>query len=427
MVGSRAGSRVVFAAAAALITACGGDRVTVSNDQAQPSASRSAAVLAISFEGPPKLMRVRPDTLARVSRAVPLGGGAGLAVISPDGSTLVLGSWQTPTLRFVDVRRMRRLGGWHRLDAQGALTAIAWPRRDRLLAVLQSQSGADVAVVNPHNRNVLSVSPLGGAISAFRQSGRLLVFVVAPPNRIGPARLAVVGADGEVRSVRLPNVEAGGERFDDGTDTPAFRERRPGLAVDGRRARAYVVPPGDRVVEVDLATLAVREHETATRISLLGRLRDWLEPTAQAKSIIGPSRHATWFAGRLVVAGIDYHGFEGGRLRATTLGVKSIDTEDWSVETLDAAASAFSIVAGRLLLYGGPYDSRTGVGLDAYDQSGRRVFALFGDRHVGYVQTAGRYAYVSSENSTRHEIVDVVSGRVIRTVRTRGPLTLLRR
>jgi hypothetical protein len=193
------------------------------------------------------------------------------------------------------------------------------------------------------------------------------------------------------------------------------------------QTRSFVVPPGNRVLEVGLADLRIDVHALGQPISLIGRLRNWLEPTAQAKSVEGPTRFAAWFAGRVVVAGIDYHGLRGNRLATTSRGVKEVDVARVRVRTLDAEAGTFSVVGGRLLLYGGAYDSRRGVGLDGYDASGNRVFALFGDRHIGYVQSAGRYAVVSEENSTLHRVVDVRTGDVARTVRTRGPTTILAR
>jgi hypothetical protein len=272
---------------------------------------------------------------------------------------------------------------------------------------------------------VLRVRSVGGSVSAFHGLADRLVFLLAPVQGIGPARLAVLDADGKAESVPLPGVRAGGERYDDGTDTPGFREIRPGLAIDRQGGRAFVVPPGNRVLEVDLASLRVEEHTLTQPISLLGRFRDWLEPAALAKSIEGPSRYAIWYAGQILVAGVDYHGLRGDRLDVTSHGVKAIDTRNWSVRTLDENAGSFRVVGGRLLLYGGPYNSRTGVGLDGYDRAGRRVFSLFGNRHVFAEAATSRYAVVSEQNSTLHRVVDVAAGRVVKTARTLGPTTIL--
>lgn len=409
--------------ATAAAAACGGDSEADTKASAGSVATvRPEVVLAVRYDGPPRLGRLSLPSFTWVSRAVHLDGTATIAALAPDRSRIALGGGSAPYLRFVDLNAMKRLA---RLDVAGAgfVSAIAWPRADRILALIQGDPSR-VAVIDPDARKVLRLRSLGGSVSAYHALAHRLVFLLAPVRGVGPARLAVVDADGEIGSVVLPGVRAGGEPYDDGTETPGVREIRPGLAIDRARGRAFIVPPGNRVLEVDLASLRVEEHALTQPVSLLGRLRDWLEPAAQAKSIQGPSRYALWYEGRLLVAGIDYHGLRGDRLAATSHGVKVIDTDDWSVRTLDEKASTFSVVAGRLLLYGGPYGSRTGVGLDGYDRDGRRVFSLFGDQHV-YVQPTGRYALVSDDNSTLHRVVDVRTGRIVKTARSPGPTTIL--
>jgi hypothetical protein len=408
--------RVRAGLAAAALGACafvaGAGAAGEAAPRAPAAAREPAPVLAMLWHGPPTLFRVRPDTLQRVSRPVPMAGGAGFTAFSPSGSMVAIGGGSAATLRLVDLRRMRRVSGFVPLGGRGFVTALSWPAPRRILALVQGEE-ARLVVFDPARRQTLSVRRLEGAISAVEVVAGGFVVLVAPVDRIGPARLARVDAYGVLRWARLPSVRAGGERFDDGTGTPGLRNLRPGLAVDPTGRRAFVVSPGDRVTEVDLRTLAVSEHLAS------------FAPAAHAKSIEGQFREARWFAGRLVVAGTDYDGLRDNRLVATSQGVKTIDVDDWSVRTLDAAASSFSIVAGRLLVYGAPYGSSTGTGLDAYDRAGKLVFSLFGDRHVAYVQTEGRYAYLSTANSSRHEIVDVAVGRMLRTVRTKGPLTLL--
>jgi DNA-binding beta-propeller fold protein YncE len=418
----RACSVAAVLGAATVLAGSGAARDATSATQA---AAAAAPVLAMTWDGPPTLFRVRPDTLQRVSRRVRMGGGAGLTALSPDRSMLVVGGGTGATLRLVDLRRMRRLGGFLELGGAGFVTGLSWPAPGRVLALVQDRSPR-LVTFDPLARRVVAVRELGGAISEVDSYAGGFVALVVPPNRIGQAALAVVDRDGGLRSVPLRNVRAGGERFDDGTGVPGIRNLRPGLAVDPDGRRAFVVSPGDRVTEVDLRTLAVSEHTATRRASLLGRLRAWLEPTAQAKTMEGVIVGAHWFAGRIVVAATEYHGVRDNRLQATSDGVKTIDVGDWRLRTLDESAAGFSVVAGRLLVYGAPYGARAGTGLDAYDRSGGLAFSLFGDRHVAYVQTAGRYAYVSTQNSSRHEIVDVASGRVLRTVRTKAPLTLLR-
>jgi hypothetical protein len=69
-----------------------------------------------------------------------------------------------------------------------------------------------------------------------------------------------------------------------------FHQTQQGLAVSPDGRRALVVPGGARVLEVDLRTLAVAERELSEPVSLLGRLRSWLEPAALAKGRRGEER-----------------------------------------------------------------------------------------------------------------------------------------
>ena len=77
-------------------------------------------------------------------------------------------------------------------------------------------------------------------------------------------------------------------------------------------------------------------------------------------------------------------------------------------------------MGSTVLAYGG--DALRGYGLD-----GRPRFELLQGHDTGYVQTAGRYAYVGSGNSTRFTVVDTQAGRVLRTVTTRKQLVILSR
>ena len=67
-----------------------------------------------------------------------------------------------------------------------------------------------------------------------------------------------------------------------------------------------------------------------------------------------------------------------------------------------------------------------GTGLRGYRLDGRLRFELLRGADTGYVQVAGRFAYVGSRNSTRFTIVDVRLGRVVGTARTAKPTVVLR-
>lgn len=87
-----------------------------------------------------------------------------------------------------------------------------------------------------------------------------------------------------------------------------------------------------------------RWDELSQPVSLLSRLRDWLDPAADAKISFGWSREADWLGDGLVaVSGSDYHG-----LSSTLAGLKLIDTEAWGVRTLDPGASVHRLAEGTL-------------------------------------------------------------------------------
>ena len=68
-----------------------------------------------------------------------------------------------------------------------------------------------------------------------------------------------------------------------------------------------------------------------------------------------------------------------------------------------------------------------GIGLQAFGLDGGERFRLFDDRFVAVVAAVGRYAYVSeqSESETRIEVVDITSGRVVRTLRKQAYFDVL--
>jgi hypothetical protein len=166
------------------------------------------------------------------------------------------------------------------------------------------------------------------------------------------------------------------------------------------------------VVEVDVRRRRVTHHRLTTATSLLDRLRDLVEPRAEAQPAAGPVRTATWLApGVIAVAGRDWHvswradGGLGQRSRAA--GLQLIETRGWQTRTLDEEASGFRAAHGLLLT--------VHAGLTAYRADGRAAFQLFGNRPVELVASAGSLAYVRADSGALH-VVDLAAGRIIATV-----------
>jgi hypothetical protein len=76
--------------------------------------------------------------------------------------------------------------------------------------------------------------------------------------------------------------------------------------------------------------MQVRYHDLTEPVSLLGRLRDWLEPAAHAKMVDGPDRNAVWLPSGLVAVSGNTYASEGDTLDVTPAGLSLIDPSDWS-------------------------------------------------------------------------------------------------
>ena len=391
----------------------------------------------IAGPAPAGLVRVDPAALRPLpGRRVPLAGRNSGWSFSPDRSQIVLGSdAPIPKIRLIDLRNMRALGDV-RIARRGSVFATAWAGRERVLAVVVTPGccglGDTIVVgVDAVSRRVLWRRTLGGALVAGERFRRSLVLVLGPRGRsIGPARLVLVNPDGRLRSASLPEIRAGSET-EGGGDPARFlvREWNPGLTVDPSGARAFVVQKEAPVTEVDLRTLRVRSHELSEPISLIGRLRNWLEPRAEAKAQEGPNRQALWLGqGRLAVTGWDSHASTDASGRqtqfATPAGLKLIDTRRWSVRTLDRDTSRIEVAAGTLFGYGLLFDSRSrklsGHGLTGYTLDGSRRFHLYGDDPISGVQAIDERVIVGGAAGSRifrsGAVIDARTGREIRRV-----------
>ena len=444
--------------AVALVVA--GAALGLTRSESSPSALPSAYAPAEPF--PPllgivgkgqgqELARIDPGTLRpRRGRRVRVGSGGcapssgGQACWSlppwsfaPHRSLLALAPHEhgvLRSLRIVDVRRMRvagevPLGG-------GAAGQLAWLAPARVLMVQEicCEERQRLVAVDLARRRVAARRSLGGSVQRVGRTPRELVLLVSPAGEVGPARLVVADRRGAVRSVRLDRIAAG-VRLLPGGD---FRVEKsvPGLAVDPKGRRAFVVSPG-LVAEVDLVSLAVSYHEPKPSTSALSRLLDWLDPPAYAKGASGPTRSAVWLGGGLLaVAGTDEdfvedaRGEQQNRIRAA--GLSLIDTRSWSVRTIDDGATDVHVAGDLLLATGSSFDPATGdgesIGLTAYGLDGRRRFALFEGREVWVRHVHGGRAYIDLPlqrppwSSLR--VVDIDAGRAVHAKRS-GPLPWL--
>jgi hypothetical protein len=361
-------------------------------------------VLGVSWEVTGMLARLDAQTLRPVGRRLDIGmPPTGLVARSPDGRAVALGHGSTVELRFVDVRSMRATGRL-RLPGLGSVLQGIWPTPNRLIALRGGASPA-VLVVDLRARRVIVQRPLDGMVmGAVAVKGRL-VALLAPEMAIGPARLAVVGPDGSVGFAALPGVAAG--FAPPRKEREPGRQESPGVAVDSSGTRAVVVTPETMLV-IDLDRLAVsRVHDLETRA-----------PARVGKLIEGWGRRAIWARGDTIAVSGWRYSVEGERVIQSATGVELVDVTSGQARALDPTATGATSAGDVLLNFGGS-------ALRGYDLGGRLRFELLPGQETGYVQVAGRWAYVGSENSTRFTVVDVRAGRVLATTRTPNPTIVL--
>jgi len=410
--------RFALLAVTALAIAAAGCGGGDGDDAAEPtsSATTTAAtpraaepVLAVSSDAAgSRLAWVDGLTLEPVDgRTAALPFSAAVGALSPDDGAVAVGANEGGGVGIVDLARMRPLGT---VETGGSFVhQLHWVRPGLLLAAVGGRSSQAVAI-DPRARKVLAARDLGGTTLYAEETESALVFLVAPAEGIGPARVVVFDG-GPLRSAELTEARAGWEQAGDSAEDYRARQSVPGLAVDPSGARALVVPAGGRVAEVDLATMEVRYHDLAEPVSLLGRLRDWLEPAAHAKGIDGPDRNAVWLpSGLVAVSGNDYDQ-DGDDVDVTPAGLSLIDPDDWSVRRLSDEPGWATFRDGALLAsaWKEGTDEQT---LIAFDPDGTLRFTLVREG-ADLSQTHNGLLYATTSDGARFEIVDLETGKTV--------------
>jgi hypothetical protein len=405
---------ILVAATAVALAGCGG-----SDDAGTPS-SASTETTATAAPGDPVLAGrgggtssdifwADPLTLEPVDgRWAPIPFFYSVAERAPEGDLLAVGGSERAKIQLVDLAQMRSL---ETIDLGGGpfVERLHWVRPDLLLASLGGLP-SQVVAVDPTAGKVLGSDSLGGPMLASAAAGDALVFLVAPREGIGPARVARF--DGStVSSVELGEVMAG--YLSEGESSEDFRTRQqiPGLAVDPTGSRALVVPAGNRVAEIDLETMEVTYHDLSQPVSLLGRLRGWLEPGAAGKVMEGPGRTAVWLpSGLVAVSGVDYS-TDGDTIEADFAGLSLIDPVDWSVSRVSDVPGWVTFRGDALL--GSAWEEGTDRQLlEVFGPDGELRFSLEREG-TDLSQVSGGYLYATSHDGTRFEIIDLVSGKTI--------------
>ena len=331
------------------------------------------------------LARLDPISLRPAGSRVRLGEYHDAWAFSPDGSQLALGNGGQGRVcgRGVCVIDVRDMAISADINAPIAVEALAWVRPRRIVAVLQR---GGIVVADPATGAIVRRTPLPFR-SRFDAWARTRGGVAALMNG-SPLRLVVAGGSGAVRVAGLRRIRPAVNGF-------------PGLAVNRRGRRAFVVAAGAPVAEVDLRRMRVRYHRAALP-----------RPRRRAGGV--RSRDALWLGkGLLAVFGYDSRG--------APAGVRVVDTNTWTARTVDRRAGQAKLAAGRLLVYSSdaftPRMRR--VGLRVYTRDGSRLISdLLANQSLDVEVAGGRaYAYRTGGRRRVLHVVEARSGRVVRTTR----------
>jgi hypothetical protein len=345
-----------------------------------------------------QLVRFDPVSLRALPGGLPLAAHKYGWSFSPDGSRLALGTnLQTctragTTLRIVDAARLQSLGDL-RIAASGAVQASAWLAPDRIVAVVGagrcgSATQTRVVAVDAATGRVVARTWLLGTLIATARAPGKLVLLLAPRGKVGSAHLAVVDASGAVREKTLEAVGAGEQSA---VGPGGGRTATPGLAVDPA-GRAFVVDEWDGLTEVDLKTLRVNSHSLVRRRPAKGSTSSF-------------ERSAVWLGnGILAVSGSDSFNREVGghrEIATTPLGLRIVNTRDWTFRALDPQVSGIELAGGMLFAHGSSYSydgtttTSTNTGLIAYSRGGHELYRVFEDLPVGGIAAIGGRGYAT--------------------------------
>jgi hypothetical protein len=374
-----------------------------------------------------KLVRLNPLTLGqRPGRSLPLGTRWGAWSYSPDRSQLVLADVSiSGTLVLVDTRAMRRVAIVDTGSGNAEISATFWPSEHlyvvRTGLTRRADGGFDrqpaaLVTVDPASRAVVGSRSLDGWVYGWAHADGVLVLLLGPESGVGPARLAVVAANGSVRTVGLDGVSVGREAFDESRPTSIEPYAQPGLAVAPDGSEVFVASPRG-IAAVDLRTLARSYH---------GLVRG--NRRLQKGAPEGSTRTLRWVQpGVLALSGHDDHSTVDSEGRVRTdfrpVGVELVSTKDWTAKMVDRGGQGVSIGADAMLVTPWTWDSKRqqylGNGATIYGLDGTKRGHVLGKRQV-YGIVVGRRAFVSGDGSS-YSIVSTKTGKVLRTVRHSPP------
>ena len=424
----------IVAIVAALLAVAGAQASPAARPIAGLKASAGPLFGVVWFDRTAELTPLDQSTLEPVGATLKVGDFSAWG-FSPERDALAFGAVYEPTVSFVDLTRFTTVRSV-KLGRTGSVQRIDWLTGGSVVVLYASPDGERVAWIDPGSGRVTKRARLGVyPYPTVSGGGRLLALLPPCKGGIGTARLAIIGAGGGLRIVRLPGIRNGQTKPAKGS---IVRRVVPGLALDPSAGHAYVVGTNDGVADVDLRSRAVATHTLRQPRSLLARVGAWLVPNAEAKAVSGPQLQARWLGeGMMAVAGTSFT----ATLRrneetqsATPLGLRIVDVRTWTERTIDENADGFALTNGALLAYGirselsSTKQGVSGMGVVAYGSDGSVRFRLLPGQAVGDLQVNGSraYAWVAGRPGLPDRIVlDLTAGRVERELTLAHPTQLL--
>jgi len=344
------------------------------------------------------LVRVDARTLVPVGERLPLGVLSGPFVRSPDDLLLAVGAGSG--IAFLDPAGMRNLGEMH-LKPYPNVAILNWPSTRVLFAQTCCPDTDRLLVVDPTTRRVVARAALWFDTSGTATLPDAIAYLASPSNRIGPASVIVIGADGNSQLfVPLSRISAG-RHWHKVHGVQVLELRQPGFTVDPDQRVAYVVASSTLAAELDLRAGTVAYHAVAA-----GSTRRLAQTE---KEFNGTTRYARWLGnGRIAVAGTRFtRSTTSSGVTASPAGVALLDTRTWRMQTLDSAANGF-VADGSYLL---ALEARA-VKAFATDGALRATIPAAGG--VLYAQLFDGLAYVWTQKSVT--IFDLDAGALVSTL-----------
>ncbi|HJQ74419.1 MAG TPA: hypothetical protein VJ814_06005 [Gaiellaceae bacterium] len=425
------------AAAAVAVTLAAGSSPSRSLPLRSPAKATSSLSAVVSDQFGSRLERIDPATFAALHASSRVAWQDGW-VRSPGGKLLAVSTnpqssnVSFSTLHFASASSLRWQG--HGIRLHGYFQAAIWPRRGTLYALVGNCCGPGLTLerIDTAARKIVARTGIPGPVLEIERSATGLVLLEGGEyNEIAPARLLAIGADGSVRSVRLDQIVAG-LHWDQSSQDPIGTIRQPGLAVDASGGVAYVLDPDGLVATVQLADLSVAYHRLGSH-SLLDRLSAWFTPAAEAKGANGPTLTARWLGdGLIALTGNDETATpqKDGTLVASSrpLGLRIVDTSDWSSRLLDPEAGSVLVADGVLLASGSSWSSdatgntSSGEGIAAYNPDGSLRWRRRAGAQISLIAAYGNRAVVQNLGTATTapgplQLVDTGTGRAVRTLR----------